>query len=264
MNTSEFLNEAIEVEKEIDEITSYIRQVQTIQTKRLIATSAQQEATLSQERDQLTDILIKLLTKTKDRIRKIESENINLRKDDQPDILLRENRHAVLKSKFQKALDTYRDIEDSYMQQQKDKIIRQYRLVNSEATEEEIENYLQNPSNSIFLQTSTGSREAKAALAEVQKRHGDIQHIEKTITELLKLFDEIRLHVEESDPKIQEVETVIEQNAMDLEKANDVLEVANVEAKSARNKKWICFSVTLVLVVILIMILIFIVVPTKH
>ncbi|CAG8677323.1 19428_t:CDS:1, partial [Racocetra fulgida] len=195
---------------------------------------------------------------------KIESENIKLKKDNHPDVTLRENRYAVLKGKFQKALNTYRDIEDSYMKQEKERFIRQYRLINPDITQEEIENYLQNPSNSsIFSQTSARSREAKAALEEVQKRHGDIQHIEKTITELLKLFDEIRLHVEESDPIVQEVEDNAGQQAVDLEKATEVLQVANVEAKSTRTKKWICCAVTLVLIVILIVILVFILVPSR-
>ncbi|CAG8528907.1 11684_t:CDS:1, partial [Dentiscutata heterogama] len=241
MNTSKFLNETTEIERNIDEISVNVRQVQTIQTRLLTATSAQQETTFSQERDRLTDIILKSLSETKDRIRKIESENIKLQRINHPDVTLRENRHALLKRKFTNALNTYREIEDSYMQLQKDRIIRQYRFVKPEATQEEIESYLQNPNgNSFFSQTSLGIGDAKAALAEVQRRHDDIQHIEKTIAELLKLFDEIRLHVEESDPKIQEIETTAVEHVVEMEKVVVTLEEATADAQSARNKKWIC------------------------
>ncbi|CAG8681369.1 14340_t:CDS:2 [Gigaspora margarita] len=246
MNTSEFLNETIEIERNIDEINLNIRQIQTIQTRQLTLTSEEQENTFSQERNRLTDIILKSLTETKDRIRKIESENINLQKINHPDVTLRENRHALLKRKFTNALNTYREIEDTYMKQQKDKITRQYQLVYPEATEEEVESYLQNPNEKIFFTHSTlGIEDHKEALAEVQKRYDDIQYIEKTIAELLKLFDEIRLHVEEADTSIQELETTAEEHVVEMEKANSILEAAVVDARSARNKKWICASVTL-------------------
>ncbi|CAG8725550.1 2803_t:CDS:1, partial [Gigaspora rosea] len=232
MNTSEFLNETIEIERSIDEITLNIRQIQTIQTRQLTLTSAQQEIPFSQERNRLTDIILKSLTETKDRIRKIESENINLRKINHPDVTLRENRHALLKRKFTNALHTYREIENAYMKQQKDKITRQYQLVNPEATEEEVESYLQNPNEkTFFTHSSVGIGDAKEALAEVQKSYDDIQYIEKTIAELLKLFDEIRLHVEEADSSIQEIETTAQEHVVEMEKANSILEAAVVDAR---------------------------------
>ncbi|CAG8513417.1 4153_t:CDS:2, partial [Scutellospora calospora] len=181
LSSTEFLNETIKIEQEIDEINSYVKQIQTVHERLLTATSAYQVTIISKERDQLTDKLIILLTETKNRIKKIESENIKFQRNHHPDAVIRNNRHGLLKQKFTKALNTYREIEDLYMQQEKDKIIRDYQSENPEATQEDIENYLQ------------------------------------SLNEQPMISINIQLHVEVSDEKIEQLEEEVEQRAVDLE-----------------------------------------------
>nr|CAG8456439.1 3648_t:CDS:2 [Entrophospora candida]CAG8456503.1 7460_t:CDS:2 [Entrophospora candida] len=203
--SGQFLEETSGIEHNINTIQKNIESIQTLQSVVLLSTSAQQEDVNIQKREKLMSSTKNLLIETKDRIKKIEYENVKLPKDD-PNINLRKQRFQFLKEKFTNVLDNYRDVENTYMRQQKDRMTRQYRVVKPHATQNEIESYLNNPSSQPLFQQAVTTGEARAAFAEVQKRHGDIKQIEKTIEELADLFREMQLQVEEQDTMILNIE----------------------------------------------------------
>ncbi|CAG8539693.1 17151_t:CDS:2 [Dentiscutata erythropus] len=255
MSTQGFLEETNSIEDNISAIQQNISRIQELQTHILGSTSSMQEDVLNKERSILMDNTKSLLFQIKDRIKKIENENSRLPKTDST-IDLRKRRHIHLHDKFNRVLDEYRGIEDTYMKLQKDRIIRQYKIVNPAATQDEIDDYVSNSSNQPVFQHTLRTGEARTALAEVQKRHGDIKQIESTISELAALFTEMQLQVESQDPVIQDIEKSTEEITTKLEQANKDIEEARKSSQGSRKKKWILFGVIFVVILIIVVIII--------
>jgi syntaxin 1B/2/3 len=73
---------------------------------------------------------------------------------------------------------------------------RQFRIVKPDASPEEVRAVVNddNGNNQIFQQAMMSSNrygESRAAYREVQERHEDIKRIEKTLTELAQLFNDV-------------------------------------------------------------------------
>ncbi|CAG8575609.1 t-SNARE [Gigaspora rosea] len=255
MSTQGFLEETKSIEDSISTIQQNIDRIQELQTHILGSTSSMQEDALNKERSILMGNTKDLLFQIKDRIKKIGYENAQLPKTDSS-IVVRKQRHLHLHDKFNRVLDEYRRIEDIYMKLQKDRIIRQYKIVNPAATQEEIDNYVSDSSNQPVFQHAVRTGEARTALAEVQKRHGDIKEIENTISELVGLFTEMQLQVEEQDPVLDHIEESVDGVTVKLEQASKDIEEANKSALGSRKKKWILFGVIFVVILIIIAIII--------
>lgn len=83
--------------------------------------------------------------------------------------------------------------------------------------------------------------QSKAVLSEVQTRHDDIKHIEKTIVELHQLFMDMQMMVEQQGETLNTIENHADNTAADLKQGNTYLTRAITLAKATRAKKWCCF-----------------------
>ncbi|CAH1756494.1 6802_t:CDS:2 [Entrophospora sp. SA101] len=241
-NSSEqFLEETSSIEHNINIIRKNIERIQVLQTRILVSTSIKQEDSDDKEREELMLNTRNILFDIKDRIKKIQYENAKLPIDDL-NISLRKQRYEYLREKFGNLLEEYRRIEDVYMGQQKERTARQYKIVNLEATQDEIDSYLSSSSNQpLFQPALIRTGEARAAFEEVQKRHDCIKQIEKTIEELANLFRELHLQVEEQDSAIANIEESIEETLVNIKKSETVVDDAHgISVKhQARKRDWI-------------------------
>ncbi|CAG8741504.1 4311_t:CDS:1, partial [Acaulospora colombiana] len=138
-------------------------------------------------------------------------------------------------------LDEYRGLENAYMQQQTERIARQYKVIKPNATQQEIDEYVSNPnSQPVFQQALLRTGEARDVLGQVQRRHEDIKNIEQTIAELAALFQELDLQIDAQDPLIVQIEGNVDDTNVKIEKAQGELTQAKMSAIAARKKKWIC------------------------
>ena len=96
---------------------------------------------------------------------------------------------------------------------------------------------------------------ARGAYREVQERHAEIQKIEKTLTELAQMFNEMAMLVEQQDEAVAQIETQAQGVDHDIKEGyvcpcetalmNSLSQTnrAVESARKARRKKWICFLV---------------------
>jgi len=96
--------------------------------------------------------------------------------------------------------------------------------------------------------TSTRHGEARSALREVQSRHQDIQKIERTITELAQLFNEMSIMIEVQESAIDNIETKAQETETQMESGLQATEQAVVKARSARRKKWYCIGLIILII----------------
>jgi len=203
------------------------------------------------------------LWNAKDRIRIIQYDNARLPSTD-PTFGIRQQRYEYLRTKLSSVLEEYRQAESNFMKQTKDRVARQYKVVNPSATQQEIDDFVSNSSSQpIFQQALLRTNEAKNALAEVQKRHEDIKNIENTITELATLFQELHLQVEAQDQTVINIGENAEVTAQKTEKTTEELGKATKLATAARKKKWICLGITLLIIIIIIVVVLIKFLPNK-
>ncbi|OBT70250.1 hypothetical protein VE03_00025 [Pseudogymnoascus sp. 23342-1-I1] len=160
---------------------------------------------------------------------------------------------APLKKEFQVKLTEYQNVERDYRTRRQEQIRRQYLIVNPDATDTELAAVADasgDPnSQNVFQMALTNRRgQAQSALGAVKARHDELQRIERTITELATLFNEMDQLVVAQEPLVERTEQNAEQATTDLESGNVHVGKAIVHAKNRNKMKWWCFFICLLIV----------------
>lgn len=176
---------------------------------------------------------------------------------------IRKQQTALVKSKFIDAIQSYQTVEQQYRQKYKQRMERQFKIVNPDATPEEVRAVVNDENGGqIFSQALMNSNrygESRAAYREVQERHQDIKRIEQTISELAQLFNDMSMLVEQQDETINTIQASAEVVEKDTEAGLQHTGKAVTSARSARKKRWICFFLVLLIIIIIAIIVVVVV-----
>jgi len=157
-----------------------------------------------------------------------------------------------LKTDFEKALKDYQKEEVDYRQRYREQIARQYRIVNPEASEAEVNeaSELDWGSEGVFQTAlkSNRSGQASSVLGAVRARHNELQRIEATLTELAAMFADMAQIVEAQDPVVEHTEQNAIQTADDVNKANTEIDKANEHARRRNKLKWYCLLIVVLII----------------
>ncbi|CCU76323.1 syntaxin 2/SSOI/SNARE domain containing protein [Blumeria hordei DH14] len=189
-------------------------------------------------------------TQIRDQIKQIEADAIKTQDGSKS---LKARQAKQLKGEFEKSLNDYRQEELAYRQRYRDQIARQYRIVNPEASDAEVEeaSKLDWGSEGVFQTALKSNRfgQVSSVLGDVRARHNELQRIESTLTDLANLFADMAQIVEAQDPVIENTE----QNAIHanehIDKANTQIDAAKNSAARARKLKWYCLLVVILIIV---------------
>lgn len=154
------------------------------------------EASAAQANTQLAGIssdTSRLTNGLKSKIKILEQQNARLPPGG--DTNVRRTQVGAVKNRFMESIQRYQQVEQTYRQKYRQRAERQFRIVKPDATPQEVKAALDDDQGGqIFSQALLNSNrhgEARGALREVQERHEDIKKIERTITELAQLFNEV-------------------------------------------------------------------------
>jgi syntaxin 1B/2/3 len=145
------------------------------------------------------------------------------------------------------AIQKFHKVERDFQARLRDQIERQYRIVNPNATQAEVDTIVSNTSNQqIFSQAlmqSDRRGQSRLALEAVEDRHAALQKIESQMIELAQLFNDMDALVVQQEAAV----TVIEQKGGEvvenIQGGNEHL-VKGVKSARARNrKKWWCLLI---------------------
>jgi len=173
------------------------------------------------------------------------------------DAEIRKNQTGVLKANFIDALQRYQNVEQQHREKQRERVVRQFKIVKQDATPEEIAVVVEGAgpgSDRIFAQAVSSSNrfgEARTAQHDVQERHEDMKRIEKTLTELTQLFDDMSTLVLEQEETITAIDDQAIQVEMDTREGHRNLIQAVLHAANARRARWICFCIFLAIIAVI-------------
>jgi syntaxin 1B/2/3 len=189
-------------------------------------------------------------TQIKDEIKFLERDAVR-----DPNDKMKRTQVEALKKTFKTQLEDFQKEEAEYSRRYREAVGRQYRIINPDATDAEV-NEIANSDlgdEGIFTQAlkSNRSGQASSVLGAVRARHNDIQRIEKTMGELALLFTQLNEQVIYQEPIIQRTEEQTVQVKDDTENANKQLDEGIKSARRARRLKWwILLTIVLILCVI--------------
>ncbi|KAF9567560.1 syntaxin-like protein [Agrocybe pediades] len=246
-----FLAEDTSIQEGIQQVRGNVSQIAALRTQSLNAIDDSTAAEASRI-DALTSETRALLQQLKDRIRAMENT------PSKQDAQLRNNRLAVLRTKFMEAIQDYQREEQESRAKAKQRVERQVLIVKPDATREEIAAAVEGGGQQIFaeaLTTSTRYGESRAAYREVQERQEDIKRVERTLAELAQLFSDMAVMIEQQDAVIKNVEQTAQVVDQDTSHALGQTEIAVKHARSYRRGRWICFFIFLTVICILALVL---------
>ncbi|PLW26997.1 hypothetical protein PCASD_25122 [Puccinia coronata f. sp. avenae] len=267
LDMSSFMDEVSSLNEGIRVVNENIDRVKEFHNRLLSELDDHQHQSISSQLAALTSETSRLTRNLKNRIRSLQSSISNNLGNNNGDANVRATQVGALKKRFMDAIMKYQSVEQESRQKYKARMERQYRIVKPDASPEEIRQAVDSDDGGqIFsqaLMTSNRYGDARAAFNEVKERHEDVKRIEKTITELMEMFNDLATMVEEQDQLIQNVEANAAEVQRDVEQAGQHITKARDSAASARRKRWICFWV-MVLIVIVVAAIIAIVIVTQR
>ncbi|KAH8280680.1 hypothetical protein KR018_002588, partial [Drosophila ironensis] len=128
-------------------------------------------------------------------------------------------------------------------------------LVNSEATEQEIESLIENKTTKLFVDNILQETEKeRQTLRDLMDRFNELRRLEKSIEEVHALFVRIQTLVMEQSETIQRVEFHAQQATLHVDKGADELDQAEKHQKRARKKKIILIAILVAVVLVLLLV----------
>ena len=259
-----FLLNIQEVRKSLHSVQNIIEQFRE-QTEKLIAGDDQEGST--EELDRMVKEAGRYFNEAQTRLNLLREENVKLqeeRKVNQTIARIRKNHVDVLTSKVIKLMREYRDIQEQNKATNENKIARQMKIVNPDASDEDIKKAVESNDNAFMQGLMTDNNKAldvaaKQALAYVTSKHNDILILCEAIATLRQMFVDLSILVERQGEVINRIEENCELALDYVKEGTEDLVQANEYSKSS--SKMLIIILVVVVIITLIMV-VAIVVPT--
>lgn len=254
-----FMNGINNINSGLTNYQQLINNIDVLQRRLLSEVNEEREQQARAELDQVTAEATNLQYQLKDLIKQAQQQAIG--------DSAKEAQAENSRQRFLKAIQDYRIVEVNYKEQNKDQAKRQYRIVQPEATDDEVEAAISDVGGQqIFSQALLNANrrgEAKTALAEVQQRHQELLKLEKTMAELTQLFNDMEQLVIEQQENIEVIDKQVENAQQDVEQGVGHTNKAVKSARRARKNKIRCIVIlALVLAIVIVVIVVPVVVKT--
>lgn len=101
--------------------------------------------------------------------------------------------------------------------------------------------YLYNALTASQIQQSTRLGQSRAILNNLNGRHQDIQKLERQVTDMAQMFQDLNRLVVAQEEQVANINQRAEETAEHVRKGAGETVIAVDSARAARRKKWICF-----------------------
>ncbi|CAF9936089.1 Plasma membrane t-SNARE, secretory vesicle fusion [Imshaugia aleurites] len=242
------LNECRDIDRGIDEIQRKLERLRFLQRQAIDDSDASQGTHTNREIDTLSSETMTLYRNFAARIKTIKSQKESGDPRNKPQV-------GLVDRKLKSAINEYQVVEKDYRHKLSAQMERQYRIVRPDASDQEVQEAIQDTSNNqVFSQALLSQNrrgQSQSALRAVQGRHEAIQKIERQMIELAQLFQDMEVAVATQEEQIEGIDENTNKTVDHLEQGNQHLGGAVVKARSARKKKWICFWIVVLIVIII-------------
>ncbi|KAJ6440537.1 t-SNARE protein [Purpureocillium lavendulum] len=206
-------------------------------------------------RQQLTNYVEQTRSRNQAITEEIKSLELDVKKTHGPDLNTKKPQFESLRTFFKSELDKYHSVERDFEHRYRDQIARQYRIVNPDATEDEVQEAAQADwGNEGVFQTAmeqlrtNRTAQASSLLGNVRARHNELTQIEHTLAELGELYQRLAEEVIVHEDRIDAAETNAQKTVENIEEGNAQVKKASDHARRARKLKWWCFFIVCLII----------------
>jgi syntaxin 1B/2/3 len=264
MNTMDtFQREVDEIERNMAQVRVNIDELDKLQKRALNTISDSEASTLERQLERITAETNELNNHVSEQLKSMQAVLRQLPSD--AETAMRRNLHSALTRKFMGTLTEYQNSQKRNRDACRDRFIRQYRIVNPNATQDEIESKLQGTGGqqlfSNQLLESTRSQRAKLALHEVEERHKEVERIGQSSVQVNQLFVDLQRMVDQQGETLDRIEDNVNSAAVQLEQGTTHLEKAVDSARASRRKRWCLFFLIMIILIVVIVVVLINVLP---
>ncbi|ELQ40070.1 hypothetical protein MCOR27_001236 [Pyricularia oryzae] len=249
MSQQDFLGQVTFTRGEINRLTSDVQTIATLHSRSLQGGDAGAQQQLEQQIAETSRRTTSIRTTIKQLKKDVEHTQDGSRS-------IKERQWNTLNDTFKQELRNYIQEEQRYKEGYREQIARQYRIVNPDASEDEVRRAADQNwgDEGVFQQALRQNRAAQgqAVLGAVRARHNEMRQIEDSIVELAKMFEDLDTLVIQQEPIVQRVEQQAEDTTQNLNHANTEVKKAADHAKNRRKLKWWCLGITTVIIIAII------------
>ena len=221
------------------------------------ASNGESEKQISEEEKEIRESMKPVCHATKDKLKALKSK-LSDNSLDHSEKRMRQQTFRSVAQSFVDAVKQYQESQANYENTIREQLGRRLKIVNPAFTDEQVENVIDaGRAQQVFEQTiKSGQGEIANTYRDVMSQHEDIQALEKSIRELMDLFMDMSLLIEQQGDKLDSVEEQVK-NANDyVESGTKAIARANKSQKKKRKYMCCCIIVALAaLVAVLIPVL---------
>ncbi|KAL9001901.1 MAG: hypothetical protein Q9188_005141 [Gyalolechia gomerana] len=246
------LNECREIDRGIDSIERNLERLRFLQQRAIDDVDASQNTATNRELDGLSSETMTLYRNFGHRLKIIKGMKESGDPRNSPQV-------GRVDRKLKTAINEYQQVDSDFRKKLSAQMERQYRIVRPDASDAEVREAVEDTSNNqVFSQALMQSNrrgQAQSALRAVQGRHEAIQKIERQMTELAQLFQDVDAAIVEQEAPVQKIEEQAAATQENVMGGNKHLDGAIVKARAIRRKKWIMLGIAIVIIAIIVVIL---------
>ncbi|PGH07917.1 hypothetical protein AJ79_06125 [Helicocarpus griseus UAMH5409] len=246
------LNQCRDVERGIDEVESYIDQMNGVHRRLLSDADHTRENQLRAEAEELA-------AETKRLYQNLIQRMKGIKKTPGAGEVRNSAQIGKVERRLKAAITSYQRVQSDFRKGLEAQMARQYRIVRPDATDAEVQEAVQDPSNQqIFSQAliqSDRRGDAQKVSQMVRARHDEILKIERDLIELAQMFQDLDTLVVQQEAAVEQIDQQAEDVNENMHKGNEEIDGAIEKARARNKKKWICLGiVVLILIVVAIVV----------
>ncbi|KAK3369487.1 syntaxin-like protein psy1 [Lasiosphaeria ovina] len=251
--TSEFLNRVQHTRTEIRRLGDEVQQLAGLHQRALANADSSASSPERQQLDYLAAATQQRSGEVRELIRALRADAEHTQ--DAGAFKIKRGQVESLGADFRTELRRQLDEENRYRDACRGQITRQFRIVNPDATDDEVRAAADRDwdNEGVFqaaLRTNR-SAEATAVLGAVRARHTELVNIERTIRELMQLFQDLDTLVVQQSATIVQVAEQAHRANDDLEKGAEHVRGATGIVRHTRKLKWWCLLVVVLIILII-------------
>lgn len=247
---TDFFEEINQIKTHLNHIKQNIKTIEETYGRFVTSVTNDQAKKVNAELDGLITETNELTTKVRDML-----QHINTHSQSDAEGRMQNNMHAMLTMKFLDLITEYQTVQRKYRDKHIEKARRQILIVYPNATEEKIQQVLENGTKEIFadqLIDTKYHKEAEDALNYVRHKHNEIKKLEASISELHQLFLDMSVLVETQGDCINHIEKHVEMATASTRTGVKQLKTANTYQKKSRNRMWCMLLIFCVIFVVIL------------
>ncbi|KAK8098259.1 t-SNARE [Apiospora kogelbergensis] len=250
LSQSDFLSRVGVLRNEIATFQKNVRDIASLHARAL----DEADNGMSQHNvDSLTTATRALIQGIRDQLKFLAQDAANTRDSSKS---LKDSQVSTIKNNFQSELQAYQEEESTFSKRYRDQIARQYRIVNPEASEEDVQRAANADwgNESVFQSALRSNRtgQATSVLGNVRARHNELQRIEQTMIELASMFQDLAVLVEQQEIPVQTAVYNAEETSKHIDEGNAHVVKAQNSARNRRKWKWWCLLICILIIVIIV------------